>query len=362
MVRQQIHTEYRGFRTAGIRLLEEPLENLKVHDSQKAARILYAVHMFDKAHLVMLTEEKLIPFEDGAAMLRALREMEAEGVEKVRLEVQGGKHSGEQYLIRRLGEEVGGRIHLGRSSGDLGEVSIRIVQRDQILAVLRKVNEFREVLLKTAKQHFHTVMPGYTHGQHAQPLTYGQQFLAWVSVLERDFQRLAKLFDRVNESPAGAAIMTGSDFPINRHRTAELLGFDRPIKNTLDAILSHDVLLEHHAALAILHANLTRWAEDLMLWGTNEFDLIDIPDRFCGTSSIMMQKKNPYSTQEIKGAGAEAVGALVTALFVEKNPTGTPILDRQYSHQALLSVLPTPPQEISNGSSRWYLLWSHARN
>lgn len=333
---KQKHTEYRGFRTPGIRLTEPLIPNLVEHSSRLELPFLYAYHWFDKAHLVMLAEEGLIPVEDAAKMLRALREMEAEGVEKVRLETEGGMHSGEQYLIRRLGEEVGGRIHLGRSSGDLNSVGRRVVQRDKLLAVMKAVNSFRAVVLKAAEDNLDAVLPGYTHAQHAQPTTLGHQFMAWASVLERDFQRLDSAYSRVNISPAGAAIMTGSSFPLNRQRTAELLGFDGVIKNTFDAILSHDPTLECACSIAILHANFARWADDLDFWYSSEAGMIDIPDRFCGTSSIMMQKKNPYALELIRGAAAGAAGLLTTAFMVERARTGTPILERRYTMQGLL--------------------------
>ncbi len=333
-MRQQKQAEYRGFRTAGIRLTEELMPSLVSHRSDRMQPRLYAIHMFDKAHLVMLTEEGLIPRADGVAMLKTLRQMEADGVEAVRLAVQGGMHSGEQYLIRRLGEAVGGRIHLGRSSGDLGEVSTRIYVRDQLLGIMDKVLALRGILVDLARRHVDTVMPGFTHAQHAQPTTWGHELLSWASVLERDFERLYQTFCRVNRSPAGAAILTGSDFPLNRHRVAELLGFASVERNTFDAILSHDNLFDTMSALSILHMNLARWADDLMLFNTSEFGLIDFPDRFCGTSSIMMQKKNAYAPQEIKGAAAETVGGMVTAFLVEKDPTSVPILDRERTRQA----------------------------
>ncbi|MBI3913532.1 MAG: hypothetical protein HY327_05015, partial [Chloroflexi bacterium] len=161
-MRQQKQEEYRGFRTPGIRMTEELTPSLESHRSTKTQTRLYAFHLFDKAHAVMLTEEGLIPRLDGAAILKTLRQMESEGVTAARLRVEGGMHSGEQYLIRALGESVGGRIHLGRSSGDLGEVSTRLYIRDQMLQVMTKVLEFRRVLIDVAKQHLDTVMPGYT--------------------------------------------------------------------------------------------------------------------------------------------------------------------------------------------------------
>ncbi len=333
-MRQQKQEEYRGFRRAGIRLTEELVPSLVSHRSDKTLPRLYAFHMFDKAHIVMLTEEALIPRVDGVAMLAALRRMESEGVDAARLRVEGGMHSGEQYLIRALGESVGGRIHLGRSSGDLGEVSTRLYVRDRLLQVMDKVLEFCRVLIDVARQNLDTVMPGYTHAQHAQPTTWAHVLLSWVSVLERDFDRLSLAFAHNNRSPAGAAILTGSDFPLNRHRVAQLLGFYPPEKNTFDAILSHDNLFHVQSALAILHMNLARWSDDLMLYNTSEFAMIDFPDRFCGTSSIMMQKKNAYAPQEIKGAAAETVGGLMTAFVVEKDPTAVPILDREATRAA----------------------------
>jgi argininosuccinate lyase len=332
---KQRSSEYRGFRRAGIRLSEEVLPDVEEHRSDRVLATLYSVHAFDKAHLVMLAEEGLIPRQDAAAMLRVLREAEREGIERVRLQVGGGNHSGEQLLIRRLGEAVGGRIHLGRSSGDLGAIAKRIPQRDKLLDVMGELNRLRDVVLTLAAQHVDTVMPGYTFGQHAQPITLGHQLLAWGAVLGRDFERALEVYRRTNVSPAGAAIMTGSNFPLNRHRTSELLGFDRPAPNAFDAILSNDVTLDAFWALSILNNDLGRWADDLILWSTSEFGMIDIPDRFCGTSSIMMQKKNPYGPQYVKGAAGLSVGALVVAFHVDKGPTGVPALERQYAAELL---------------------------
>src|SRR5439155_13327694 len=134
---------------------------------------------------------------------------------------------------------------------DLGAVQTRIAQRDRLLETMGELNGVREVLLRVAGEHTETIMPGYTHGQHAQPVTLGHQLAAWAAVLERDFERALQAYRRINVSPAGAAIMTGSDFPLNRQRTSELLGFDRPAANAFDAILSHDTLLDSFCVLAI---------------------------------------------------------------------------------------------------------------
>ncbi|MBI4524696.1 MAG: argininosuccinate lyase [Deltaproteobacteria bacterium] len=346
---KQRSEEYRGFRTAGIRLTEELLPTIVSHRTDKVLAALYAVHAFDKAHLVMLTEEALIPRRDGVAMLRALRDMERDGIEQTRLKHGGGIHSAENYLIHRLGEEVGGRIHLGRSSGDLNQTYQHTGQRDRLLEVMDEVNGLRSAVLPVAQAHLESIMPGYTHGQHGQPISLGFYLAMWAAVLERDFERLLQAYRRVNVSPTGAAIMTGSNFRLNRERTAELLGFDRPASNALDVIHSHDRLLESFCVLAILNSDLGRWAEDLVTWSTSEFAMADFPDRFCGTSSIMMQKKNPYAFEFAKGQGANAVGEMVKAFIVEKGPTGWAIQDRTYAVEGLWRVFTDTVRDL-----RWF--------
>jgi argininosuccinate lyase len=332
--------EYRGFRTAGIRLREEMLPQLARLSAGRTTPMLPALHAFDKAHAVMLVEEGLLSRDAGAAILGALRAMEKEGVVETRKAVGGGLHSGEQYLIRALGEEVGGRLHLARSSGDLSSVGINVLQREKLLAVMRAVNRLRRVLLDLARRHTDVVMPGYSFGQHAQPLTLSHLLLSWAATLERDFARLHGAYTRVNVSPAGAAIMTGSEFPVNRARTAELLGFDAVHENCADAILelTPDDSLEVPMVLAVLYHSLARWADDLILWSTSEFAFVDVPDRFCNTSSIMMQKKNVIGPAEVKGAAAEALGCVVTSYHALKGPTALPITERYYALEMLWRV------------------------
>lgn len=333
-MKQQDFRQYRGYRTAGIRLREELVPSLAMQ-KERLEPYLYANHMFDKAHMVMLAEEGLISREAVRQLLTQLRDMEQIDITKARLEIGGGMHSGEQFLIRKLGEDIGGLFHLGRSSGDLWEVGFRIFTRDNLLRLLGDIFSLRRILISLASEHAGTVMPGYSHGQHAQPTTWGHMLSSWASVLERDSERLLMAFRHANRSPAGAAILTGSDFPVNRKRVAQLLGFEEVEKNTFDAIMSHDLKMEVTSVLAVLHLNLARFADDLMLFTTDEYDYIEFPDRFCGTSSIMMQKKNPYAPQYIKGAAAETAGGLVTSLLVEKGPTSFPIMDRDSTFKSI---------------------------
>ncbi|ANY08319.1 argininosuccinate lyase [Pseudonocardia sp. HH130630-07] len=278
----------------------------------------------------MLAERDLVGRAEVAAMLHALREMEAEGVAEARFRVQGGMHSGEQYLIRALGEDVGGRIHLGRSSGDLGAVSRRIATRDHLLDLVDAINGFRAVLVELAPRYAEVVMPGYTHTQNAQPTTFGHWMTMWCCVLERDVDRLLACYGRVNVSPAGAGILAGSEFDLDRERTSYLMGFDGPAPHTMDAILSHDAeCLEAMSVLTIHTANMARLADDLQLWFSSEFGFVDLPDRFCGTSSIMMQKRNPYFCEAAKAVSEAAAGGMTTALMVEKGSTGLPVAGRR---------------------------------
>ncbi len=330
-----LRPDYRGFRAAGARLTEEPLAHLDFHRSGLLGESIHGIHAFDKAHCVMLTETGIVERETGKAMLAAFRAMEAEGMEQARTEADGGMHSGEHYLIRKLGEAVGGRLHLGRSSGDLIEVARRLTFKRHVHRILAALLALRGTLLALAEEHLDTVMPGYTHGQHAQPTTFAH----WVTMFElgfaRDGARLLSFHDRLNRSPAGAAIMTGSDFPLDRARTASLLGFEDPLPHAMDAILSHDLEMEYAGVLAVLAQTLARIADDLFLWSTTEFAMVELPDRYCGTSSIMPQKKNPDGLEDMKGLAAQSLGVLVTVFAAEKGPTGFPIMERRNSQSVL---------------------------
>lgn len=313
------------YRRTGVRLMEDPVEEQreKKIGSEEAVRpLLPYYHRFDKAHLVMLGEEGIIPPGDAAACLQALREMEAAGIEAVRSEGAHGMHSGEAFLIRELGEEVGGRIHLGRSSGDLGVVATRAKTRDQILNLMEGLLEFRGTLLDRAEEHVDTVMPGYTMYQHAQPLTFGHMLVWWENNVARNFVRLRETYDRTNRSPAGAAMLTGSGFSMDRERTAELLGFNGVIENTLDAVLGKDYGIDAYGVLTSIMATLGEMGYPLFFFTTYEFRLLDYPDRLCGTSSIFPQKKNPHVLMKPIGDVQKVIGDLSSHMVELRNMAG----------------------------------------
>lgn len=335
MVRQQPSSEYRGYREPGIRLTEPILPELAEYRIETLDEVLDGIHLFDKAHLVMLVECGLVSPADGGAMLAALRDMEREGVRDARAVSGGGMHSAENYLIHRLGEDVGGQINMARSTGDIHEVARRVAITGQVLELLEVLNRLRDELLTLSVEHADAVMPGYTHGQQAQPTTYGHWLSMWASAFARDAERLLQYHERYNLSAAGAGILTGVDYPIDRDRTSELLGFDRPIPHTMDAILSRDGLLEIVSLLSIIGSNMARMGEDLVLWTSDEYAYLDVPDRFCGSSSIMMQKKNPYAPQAMKAAAAEAMALVTAAHYVEKDPTGFAMMERTVTQSLL---------------------------
>src|SRR5688572_6003485 len=345
---KQKSSEYRGYRTPGIRLSEEMLPQLKDLYGSHTREMLPAVHAFDKAHIVMLVEEGLLDAKAGAACLKGLRQLEGEGAEKIRAQVGGGLHSGEHYLIRMLGEEIAGQFHLARSSGDLSAVAINRLECDRLLAIMRAVNGMRRVLIQLARGHTGTILPGYSFGQHAQPMTLGHLWLSWAATLARDFARLHGAYVRVNVSPAGAAIMVGSSFVVNRERTAELLGFDAVHENCADAILelNADDSLETPAVIAVLYHSLAKWADDLIQWSTTEYNFVDVPDRYCNTSSIMMQKKNVIGPAEVKGASAQALGCFVTSYHALKGTTGLPITERYYALEMLWKVADSAARDL----------------
>lgn len=319
------------YRGEGVRLKKETSQNLintcypgaDETVMGKYARMrpqLPYFHAFDKAHLVMLVEEGLVSADIAKKMFAVFREVEQLGVEETRAATCEHMHSGEAILTARLGKEIGGSVHLGRSSGDLLTVSYRMAMRERLLAMCEQFNLMRKAVLKLADENLETVLPSYTHMRHAQPQTLAHYLGFWESSFDRDFERFKEYYKRLNMSPAGAAVVVGSDFPLNRERTCELLGFDEINLNTLDSIYSRDVEIEAHTILTVMAATLGRLCEDLLLWSSSEFAMVEIDDGLCGTSSIMPQKKNAYGVEYMKGLVGTCLGYLVESVTIYKNP------------------------------------------
>lgn len=311
------------YRRAGTRLTEEPHESVRtLGGGAVPAKLHEGFHAFDTAHVVMLAEQRLVPDDAAKRMLTGLREMETDGTVEVRRASGHGPHAGEAYLIETLGEGVGGHIHLGRSSHDLVNVATRYALRAHLLDLLAACFDLVEVYADRADEYTRAVVPTYTGLQQAQVGTVGFYLIGWAQPVLRDTGRLLELYERVNTSPAGAAVGTTTDFPIDRERTAELLGFEGLVGNAEDADKSFDLPLEASTTVATLLANIGQVADQLLVWNSQEFGLVDMPDRFAGTSSIMPQKKNPHAIERVQRDTNGAIGTVADVFVAAKNLGG----------------------------------------
>lgn len=297
---------------------------------ERIAPVLEAVHRFDKAHVIMLAEAGILSGADAASLLRVLTELEQdpEGLVVARLRIGGGNHSGEKHMIAQLGETVAGRIHAGRSSGDITATANRITQQRALARSMGLALDLRRALRDMAHRDRDALLMGYSHLQHALPTTFGHYWLSCLTVLERDYGRMIDVYRRFDFCPAGAAVLTGSRFPLRPQRTAELLGFSRPFTNSRDATWSVDSYLEAFSALALLLNDCARIAEDLLVWSSEEFGFIELADGFCITSSILPQKKNPIALEHVRGVASVALGRLASALAGFRATTDSIVIDR----------------------------------
>ena len=284
----------------------------------------YGQIFIHRAHTVMLAEENIITHDEASKIITGIKKVEQIAMNDPKLV---GYMSTETALIKEIGE-IGGKMHIGRSRNDLGHSQRRIYYRDQVNRLIGSVIDFRKRLTDTASNHLDAVMPGYTHWRQAQPITLAHYIMAHVEAAGRTVERLEGIYDRANLSPMGAAAFAGTGWPVNRYRTMELLGFDGLVENTHDAVAAIDYFMELSAALGIHMSNLSRLAEDIQIWSSDEFKLIELDEAYAGTSSIMPQKKNPLILEQVKSYSAEALGAMVSTMTSMKGVSYTNIVDR----------------------------------
>jgi argininosuccinate lyase len=278
-------------------------------------RRLYAQDIAgSKAHCRMLVDCKIIEAADGDAILAGLdavlKDIETGDFEDIHMNVEAA-------LTDRIGEAAG-RLHTGRSRNDQVATDFRLWVRDAIDMLDEQLQNLQRALIEKAEAHADTVMPGFTHLQSAQPVTFGHHMLAYVEMTGRDRGRFADARKRVNESPLGAAALAGTAFPIDRHATAEALGFYRPLANSLDAVSSRDFTLEFLAAATIAATHISRLAEELVLWAAPQFGYIQLSDAFSTGSSIMPQKRNPDAAELARAKAGRILGAFTTLTVVMK--------------------------------------------
>jgi argininosuccinate lyase len=214
----------------------------------------------------------------------------------------------EDHLLDTLGEEIGGKLHTGRSRNDLYSAAFRIAVRERILNIMEAVLELRDAVLRRASESTDVVFPAFTHSQPAQPITFAHYLLAFDNLLGRDFERLKHTFELTNESPLGAAAIGGTGFPLDRDRLAKLSGFSDVIYNTFDAIASVDYLPQATTSVAILMTNISRVSQDLLVWSMLEVGFIELSEQMSNVSSIMPQKKNPGVIEKTRARAGEAIG------------------------------------------------------
>lgn len=273
-----------------------------------------------KAHAAMLLQVGVLDKKEYRAIERGLDEIAEEieqGVFEWSVTLEDVHMNIEARLTEKIGE-AGKKLHTGRSRNDQVATDIRLYVREAIDTAIVELRRLQAGLLDLAERHTETIMPGFTHLQVAQPVSFGHHMLAWFEMLERDAGRLLDARRRTNSLPLGAAALAGTTFPIDRQRVADELGFEALAENSLDAVSDRDFAIEFCAAAALCMVHLSRQAEELVLWNSTQFGFIELPDRFCTGSSIMPQKKNPDVPELVRGKTGRVNGDLIALLTLMK--------------------------------------------
>ena len=295
------------------------------------------------AHAQMLHEAGVLSAQDLADIRRGMAEIQAD-IEAGRLAWSLDLEDVHMNIERRLTDKIGDagkRLHTGRSRNDQVATDIRLWLRDEITVIRGLIKNVQAALLDLADAHADVVMPGFTHLQVAQPVSFGHHMLAYVEMLGRDDERMADCRRRVNRMPLGAAALAGTTFPIQRETTARLLGFEQICQNSLDAVSDRDFAIEFSATAALLMMHLSRLSEELIVWMSPRFGFIDIADRFCTGSSIMPQKKNPDVPELVRGKSGRVIGHLVGLLMLMKSQPLAYNKDNQEDKEPLFDTVDT---------------------
>jgi argininosuccinate lyase len=301
------------------------------------------------AHARMLAATGILPRRDLAAIER--------GLGRVRREIESGQfewsldaedvHLNIERRLTALAGDAGKRLHTARSRNDQVATDLRLWLRDEIDQIVKRVVALERALLGQARRHAGLIMPGFTHLQVAQPVTFGHHLLAYVEMLERDRERLGEVRSRVNRLPLGAAALAGTSFGIDRKRVARALGFEGLAENSLDAVSDRDFAIEFCAAAALVMVHLSRFSEELVLWMNPRFGFVRLPDRYCTGSSIMPQKKNPDVPELVRGKSARVIGATVALMTLMKGQPLAYNKDNQEDKEPLFDAVDTVKDSLS---------------
>tara|TARA_B110000305_G_scaffold28697_1_gene26852 strand:- start:1547 stop:2932 length:1386 start_codon:yes stop_codon:yes gene_type:complete len=295
------------------------------------------------AHATMLSEVKVLTLDELNQILRGLEIIKDEiisGTFSWSIELEDVHMNIESRLTEICGEP-GKKLHTGRSRNDQVATDIRLYLRDQVQLITKELERLLNALLDLAEQEKETIMPGFTHLQAAQPVSFGHHLLAYFEMLKRDRERLQESFKRINTMPLGSAALAGTSYPINRERTAEILGFERISLNSIDAVSDRDFAIEFASNSSLIMMHLSRFSEEIILWSSAQFDFISLPDSFCTGSSIMPQKKNPDVPELVRGKTGRVTGNLISLLTLMKGQPLAYNKDNQEDKEPLFDSVET---------------------
>lgn len=295
------------------------------------------------AHAEMLAHQGIISGEDHDAIKRGMLQITQEideGKFAWKLDLEDVHLNIEARLTQLVGD-AGKRLHTGRSRNDQVATDVRLWLRDEISAIVALLNELQRALLEMADQNAETILPGFTHLQVAQPVSFGHHLLAYVEMFSRDAERMQDVFKRTNRLPLGAAALAGTSYPLDRERVAQTLGMNGVCQNSLDAVSDRDFAIEFSAAASICMVHFSRLSEELVLWMNQNFGFIDLADRFCTGSSIMPQKKNPDVPELARGKTGRVVGHLMGLITVMKGQPLAYNKDNQEDKEPLFDTVDT---------------------
>ena len=295
------------------------------------------------AHATMLNEvEVLTDFELNEIL---------NGLDMIKNEITSEKfnwstdledvHMNIESRLTEICGEPGKKLHTGRSRNDQVATDIRLYLRDHVVLINQELTKLLNALLDLAEKENSTIMPGFTHLQAAQPITFGHHLLAYFEMFKRDLERLQESYKRINTMPLGSAALAGTSYPINRQRTAELLGFERISQNSLDAVSDRDFAIEFTAHASLIMMHLSRFSEELILWSSAQFEFVSLPDSFCTGSSIMPQKKNPDVPELVRGKTGRVTGNLISILTLMKGQPLAYNKDNQEDKEPLFDSVET---------------------
>ena len=333
-------------------------------DKLSSARFTQATDAFVEIFTASVDFDQRMAFQDiqgslaHAKMLSSIgilteNEYEAivKGLGQVQSEIEAGEfnwsvkqedvHMNIEARLTDLIGIAGKKLHTGRSRNDQVATDIRLYLRQEIEIINQQLRCLQTALLDLAEKEAATIMPGFTHLQVAQPITFGHHLMAWFEMLSRDVERLADCLKRINIMPLGAAALAGTSYPIDRQMTADLLGFSRPSNNSLDSVSDRDFAIEFTAAASLIMLHLSRFSEELVLWASAQFDFIEMPDAFCTGSSIMPQKKNPDVPELVRGKSGRVTGHLVSLLMLMKSQPLAYNKDNQEDKEPLFDTVDT---------------------